>query len=294
MMSLLLSSVSASAIIAGGGGGYPSAAEATEIYTATDHVNQFFSEDYAVTVDGLGGSYIVAFFGGWGGTSDSDGSDVECTCAEANTVTKFHTSEDSYDVVIWTMVNMPAGPVTMNLSFAGVAGTVFRTGVTVWKLNAASTNPNEFLLFTQNNQSSNSTVFTPISANGLILGVAHTNTSDAHTWSGTPTLHVNENIGSEGFWWSSVSYTGVPGTEQTITTTEPSAVTRELQSVVWIPYEAELQSQSINLSASWVYSLGGSSRNLAIRNQPTYILANNAGADRLHVNNVTTYFLAVP
>lgn len=291
MISHLLGSVSYAAMGAAGGG-YPTSAELTQIYTDVDITNRFFPKTYAVPLDGLGGTYAVAFFGAWGGSTDTDGAAVDCTCAEASSVSKFHTSEDNYDTVLWHLISVPAGPTTMNLSYSGVSGTVFRMALTVWKLNAASIDSNDYLLFTQNNQSSNSTVFTPISAGGVILGVAHTQTSVAHTWSGSPTIHINENI--ENFWWSSVQYDNVPGTEQTITTTEPSAVSRELQSLVWIPYQTEVQSQSINITASWVYGLGGSSRNLAVRNQPTYILANNAGPDRLHINNVTTYFLAVP
>lgn len=293
-MSLLLGSVSASAIIAGGGGGYPTTATVSLIYDADSGANVFFPVDHAVTVDGLGGSYLVAFYGGWGGSQDTDGAEATPSCAEATSITKFHTSEDNYDVIIWSVINMPAGPTTMNISHSGVSGTVFRSAILVYKLVSVNPDPIQFQTFTANNQSSNSITFTPPSANGMIIGVAHTEGTLAHTWSGSPILDYNENMALENFWWSAARYENVSDAEQTITVTEPAAISRELLSLIWMPYQTELQDQSVNIDGSALHLIGGSSRNLAVRNAPTYVLANNAGPDRLHINNATTYLVAVP
>ena len=293
MMNLLLSSVSASAIIAGSGGTYPSAAEVTEIYTAIRSTNTFFPQTHTVTVDGSGGNYIVAFFGSWGRSSDVDGSIVSCTCAEALNVRKFHTSESSFDTIIWSLVEMPAGPVTMTLIHDGHSDTVARSSIVVWKTSAINLIPLNYIRETRKNQNSNSVTLTPSSANGMILGVAHTRSTTPHIWSGNPTFHINENI--ENFWWSCVSYTGgIPANTQTVTVTKPPSASRELMSLVWIPYQSEAFNQSVIIDSDLIYALSGSSRNLGIRQQFTYALANTAGGDRLHINHTNTYFIAIP
>ena len=70
MMSLLLSSVSASAIIAGGGG-YPSAVTLTLIDSVQDTVNSASNWDFDFTV-AAPGNYILVIFGGTGGSGSSD------------------------------------------------------------------------------------------------------------------------------------------------------------------------------------------------------------------------------
>ncbi|WHM52940.1 thioredoxin [Sulfitobacter phage vB_SupP_AX] len=283
-MSLLLSSVSASAIIAGGGG-YPSSPSLTLVHTETDTANTTnnftFSYNFTET-----GDYLMAIYGGQGGAGTADSrleKDVTIDGGASILSLGFEENAD-YEVISFYHIRIQTEGVH-EIDY-DQSGTRYRIEAKIYKTTACDFSGQTNVITTQTGSSATATI--SAAANNAYLGVFQGRGSPTYNYAGTSggAIPVLEDD------FKATTVTGVfSSTQSEDFEVLSSTNNRQQVGVIMIPYLSEEKSISLLIDNATTYVVTGSGK-LSIRNAPVYIVANSAPKDKLSVLNSAIYLVA--
>lgn len=283
-MSLLLSSVSASAIIAGGGG-YPSSPSLTLVHTEEDIVNSVsnltFSYDFAVT-----GDYLMTIYGGSGGAGTADSQLEKPVTIDGDAIINSLGYEENADYEVISFYHIRIMTAGIHEIDYDQQGTRFRIRAEIYKATACDFTLQSNVITTETGSSATATI--AATANSVFLGVFQGRGSPTFTYAGTnggaiPQLEDD---------FMATSQVGVfSSTQDEDFQVLSSSNNRQQAGVIQLPYLTEAKSTAVLIDSASTYVVSGSGR-LSIRNAPVYVVANSAPKDRISVLNSATYLVA--
>lgn len=286
MMNALLSSVSYAAMSAGGGGDYPTSPTLTSIYADTDDVNSSLNKVWTVNFTEAG-SYAVAIYGGTGGAGDTDSNlDNPTTISGDATINMVGYAENQdYEVISFYDVRINT-PGNHDITY-DQESTRFRISIEVWRAKAANLAIGKTLISTAGGTSVTVTDAEVIANQGYIAVYQGRGASPVAT---SPGL-TNEPLTIDESDFRTLTETGVFSVTQSESFTVSGSSTNRAQVGLWrFPYLTFSESIGLSLQSALTYVVSGSDKDgIAVKNAPTYVLLNQAGGTRLHVNNGHLY-----
>ncbi|ANJ20688.1 hypothetical protein RDp07_gp28 [Roseobacter phage RD-1410Ws-07] len=293
MMSLLLGSVSASAIIAGGGGGYPASPSFSLLHEDEDLANTTSNYTWSWNIVNPG-TYLLIVYGGTGGSGNTDSGYDSFTVDNGAVLTEIAYDQNTeYEAT---------GYFRIIVNNAGVHNFVFDQQSQRFRMRAALYDPIALDLYaptfystgTANETDTGLTASTtvPAVANQAFFSVALGRGSTPTFEYPGRTAQIMPLLESADF-RSEIAFGAFPATQNEDFTVASSTTNRALVTVLTFPYLTESQAASIRVGDVLGYAIAGGRlpTGVSVENGRPYAVFGFGGGPHIRVENARPYVI---